>query len=52
MEKAEGTGGINASIERVFGYKARVNRTFPNTSQLLEVTEMEHKGGIVGTTAF
>ena len=42
MEKAEGTGGINASIERVFGYKARVNRTFPNTSRLLEVTEMEN----------
>ena len=42
MEKAEGTGRINASIERVFGYKARVNRTFPNTSRLLEVTEREH----------
>ena len=42
MEKAEGTGRINASIERVFGYKARVNRMFPNTSRLLEVTEREH----------
>ena len=43
MEKAEGTGRINASIERVFGYKARVNHMFPNTSRLLEVTEREHK---------
>ena len=42
MEKAEGTGRINVSIERVFGYKACVNRTFPNTSRLLEVTEREH----------
>ena len=42
MEKAEGTGRINASIERVFGYKARVNRTFPNTNRLLEVIEREH----------
>ena len=42
MEKSKGTGRINASIERVFGYKARVNRTFPNTSRLLEVTEREH----------
>ena len=30
------------SIEHVFGYKARVNCTFPNTSQLLEVTQREH----------
>ena len=29
------------SIERVFGYKARVNHTFPNTSRLLEVIERE-----------
>ena len=42
MEKAEGTGRINASIKRVFGYKVRVNRTFPNISRLLEVTEREH----------
>ena len=42
MEKAEGTGRINASIERVLGYKVRVNRTFSNTSRLLEVTEREH----------
>ena len=42
MEKAKGTGRINASIERVYGYKARVNRTFSNTSRLLEVTEREH----------
>ena len=26
----------------MFGYKERVNRTFPNTSRLLEVTEREH----------
>ena len=42
MEKVEGTGRINASIKPMFGYKACVNRTFPNTSQLLEVTEREH----------
>ena len=42
MEKVEGIGRINASNERVFGYKARVNRTFPNISRLLEVTEREH----------
>ena len=29
-------------IERVFGYKARVNRMFPNTSRWLEITEREH----------
>ena len=42
MEKVEGTGRINASIERVFRYKAGVNHTFPNTSRLLEVTERKH----------
>ena len=42
MDKVEGSGRINGSIVRVFGYKARVNRTFPNTSRLLEVTEREH----------
>ena len=42
MEKAEGTRRINASIERVFGYKGSVNHTFSNTSRLLEVTEREH----------
>ena len=42
MKKAKGTGRINASIECVFGYKVRVNCTFPNTSRLLEVTEREH----------
>ena len=42
MEKAEGIGRINASIERVFGYEARVNRMFPNTSRLLKVNEREH----------
>ena len=29
-------------IERVFGYKARVNRTFPNTIRWLKITEKEH----------
>ena len=42
MEKAEGTGRINAPIERVFGYKARVNHTFLNTNRLLEVIDKEH----------
>ena len=28
-------------IERVFGYKARVNRMFLNISRLLEITERE-----------
>ena len=42
MEKAKGTRRINAFIERVFGYKARVNPTFPNIIRLLEVTEREH----------
>ena len=28
-------------IERVFEYKAHVNRTFPNISRLLEVTKRE-----------
>ena len=37
MEKAEGIGIINVSIERVFGYKTHVN-----TNRLLEVTEREH----------
>ena len=32
---------INASIERVFRYKACVNRTFPNTSRWCEITERE-----------
>ena len=41
MEKVEGTGRINACIERVFGYKARVNRMFLNISRLLEITERE-----------
>ena len=29
-------------IKRVFGYKARVNHTFPNTSRWFEITEREH----------
>ena len=41
MEKAEGTERINASIERVFGYKARVTHMFLNISRWLEITERE-----------
>ena len=41
MEKVEGTGRINACIERVFGYKARVKRMFLNISRLLEIIERE-----------
>ena len=41
MEKVEGTGRINACIERVFGYKARVNHMFLNISRWLEITERE-----------
>ena len=42
MEKVEGTGRINACIECVFGYKARVNHIFLNISRWLEITEREH----------
>ena len=41
MEKVEGTGRINACIERVFGYKACVNHMFLNICQWLEITERE-----------
>ena len=41
MEKIEGTGRINACIERVFGYKARANHMFLNISRWLEITERE-----------
>ena len=41
VEKVEGTGRINACIERVFGYKAHVNHVFINISQWLEITERE-----------
>ena len=41
MEKVEGTGRINACIEHVFGYKARVNRMFLNISRLFEINERE-----------
>ena len=41
MEKFEGTGRINLCIERVFGYKARVNRMFLNISRLIEIIERE-----------
>ena len=41
MEKVEGTGRINACIERVFGYKACVNRIFLNIIRWLEITERE-----------
>ena len=41
VEKVEGTERINVCIERVFGYKARVNRMFLNISRWLEITERE-----------
>ena len=41
VEKVEGTGRINACIERVFGYKARVNHMFLNISRWLEIIERE-----------
>ena len=41
MEKVKGTGRINACIECVFGYKARVNRMFLNISRWLEITTRE-----------
>ena len=41
MEKVEGAGRINACIERVFGYKARVKHMFLNISRLLEIIERE-----------
>ena len=41
VKKVEGTGRINACIERVFEYKARVNRMFLNISRWLEITERE-----------
>ena len=42
MEKVEGTGRINACIERVFGYKEHVNHMFLNISRWLEIIEREH----------
>ena len=41
VEKVEGTGRINACIERVFGYKARVNHMFLDISRWLEIIERE-----------
>ena len=41
MEKVEGTKRINACIERVFEYKARVNHMFFNINRWLEITERE-----------
>ena len=43
MEKVEGIGRINTCIERVFGYKAHVNRMFLNISRWLEITERERR---------
>ena len=43
MEKVEGTWRINACIERVFEYKACVNRMFLNISRLLKITERERR---------
>ena len=42
VEKVEGTRRINACIERVFRYKARVNNMFLNISRWLEIIEREH----------
>ena len=41
MEKVEGTRIINACVERVFVYKARVNRILLNINWLLDITERE-----------
>ena len=41
MEKVEGIGRINAFIECVFGYKARLNHMFLNISRWLKITERE-----------
>ena len=41
VKKVEGTERINACIEHVFGYKARVNRLFLNINRWLEITERE-----------
>ena len=41
MEKVEGTGRVNACIERVFGYKAHGNCMFLNISRLLKITKRE-----------
>ena len=41
MEKVEGTGRINACIERVFRYKAHVNHMFLNISRWLEIPERD-----------
>ena len=41
VEKVEGIERINACIERVFGYKTRVNHMFLNISRWLEITERE-----------
>ena len=39
--KSKGLGELML-IERVFGYKARVNRMFLNISRWLEIIEREH----------
>ena len=41
MDKVEGTGRVNACIERMFRYKACGNRTFLNISRLVEITKRE-----------
>ena len=41
VEKVEGTWRINVCIERVFGYKVRVNRMFLNISRLLKIIARE-----------
>ena len=50
MEKVEETGRINACIECVFGYKARVNHMFLNISRWLEITERERNELLLSMT--
>ena len=40
VKKVEGTGIINACIERVFGYKARVNRMLKAHSEIMTSREL------------
>ena len=40
--KLKGLGELMRALNRVFGYKARVNCMFLNISRLLEITEREH----------
>ena len=42
VERVAGTRRINVCIERVFEYKAHVNRMFLNISRLFKITKREH----------